>query len=46
MREFLSWAQRRYRIDVTDSTVERARQVGRHLLVRVQVDVKGVLIQV
>ena len=37
MREFLSWAQRHYRIDVTAST--NARQVGQHLLVRVQVDV-------
>ena len=44
MREFLSWAQRHYRIDVTAST--NARQVDQHLLVRVQVDVNRSLTKV
>ena len=35
MREFLSWAQRHYRIDVTASTVESKTSVCWHLLVRV-----------
>ena len=34
IREFLSGAQRHYRIDVTASTVEPQKQVSRHLLVR------------
>ena len=45
MREFLSWAQRHHRIDVTATIVE-AKQAGRHLLVRAQVDAKIFLIKV
>ena len=45
MREFLSWAQRHYRIDVTASTVER-KTVGWHLPARAQVDAKSLLTNV
>ena len=40
MREFLSWAQRHYRIDVTASTVERKTDEPTSELVRAQVDAK------
>ena len=38
MLEFFSWAQNRYRTDVTAPTVEPKKQVSRHLLVRAQVE--------